>query len=79
MGVWVSQHDQFGAIPPPPFPSLSFWRVCEVEVRCPHTKGVSQRYLRGYPAKQGKMRAIPLRHYFDKVLRDLGGYLALGR
>ena len=34
-GVLVSQHDQLGAIPPPLFLSLSPWRACEMEVRCP--------------------------------------------
>ena len=34
MGVLVSQHGQVGAIPPPPFLSVS-WRACEVEVRYP--------------------------------------------
>ena len=52
-----------GAIPPPP-----------------PRKGVSQRYWRDTLRKQGKrMRYPPLRYYLERVLRDRGGYLALGR
>ena len=36
MGFLVSQHGQLGAIPPPPFLSVS--RACEVEVRYPPLK-----------------------------------------
>ena len=39
MGFLVSQHGQLGAIPPPPFLSVSPWRACEVEVRYPPQKG----------------------------------------
>ena len=46
MGFLVSQHGHLGAIPPPPFLSIPPWRACEVEVRYPPSKGVSQRYLR---------------------------------
>ena len=42
-----SQHSQLGVIPPPPFLSVSGPRkACEVEVRYPATKGVSQLCLR---------------------------------
>ena len=47
MGFLVSQHGQLGAIPLPPFLSVSpLENIREVEVRCPPSKGVSQRYLR---------------------------------
>ena len=46
MGFLVSPHGQLGAIPPPPFLSVSPWSTCEVEVRYPPLKRVSQRYLR---------------------------------
>ena len=48
MGFLVSQHGQLGAIPPPPFLSVSpLESICEVW-RCdaPPSKGVSQRYWR---------------------------------
>ena len=48
MGFLVSQHGQLGAIPPPPFLSISpLESIREVEVRYPPpSKGVSQQYLR---------------------------------
>ena len=48
MGFLVSQHGQLGAIPLPPFLSVSpLESIREVEVRYPPaSKGVSQRYLR---------------------------------
>ena len=57
------------------------WRECEVEVRYPRSKGVSQRYLRGtlYMKTRQRVRYPPLRYYLERVLRDMGGYLALGR
>ena len=60
-GVLVSQHGQLGAIPPPPF-SEHFppGRACEVEVRYPPSKGVSQRYLRDTLSKQGNGCDTPL-------------------
>ena len=39
MGFLVSQHGQLGAIPLPPFLSVSPWSTCEVEVRYPPPKG----------------------------------------
>ena len=50
--------------------------------RCdnPPSKGVSQRYLRDTLWKQGKwVQYAPLQYYLERVLRDMGGYLALGR
>ena len=46
-GALVPQHGQLGAIPPPPFQSVSpLESMRNGEVRYPPTKGVSQRYLR---------------------------------
>ena len=59
MGFLVSQHGQLGAIPLPLFWAFPPWRACEVEVRYPPSKGVSQRYLRDTLWKQGQTRAIP--------------------
>ena len=75
MGFLVSQHGQWGAIPPSPlFSAFPPWRAREVEARYPRTKGVSQRYLRDTLAKQGKwVRYPPLRYYLERVLRDRGG------
>ena len=84
MGFLASQHGQLpllGAIPPPPFLSVSplgehaKWR-CDT----PPQKG----YLRdtGAIPYENKAKACdtpPLRYYLEKVLRDMGGYLALGR
>ena len=51
------------------------WR-CDI----PPSKGVSQRYLRDTLRKQGKwVRYPPPRYYLERVLRDMGGYLGLGR
>ena len=73
MATWVRYPLPFlWAFPP--------WRACEVEVRYPPWKGVSQRYLRDTLWKQGKwVQYSPLRYYLERVLRDMGGYLALGR
>ena len=73
MGFLVSQHDQFGAMPPLLFLSLSPLESMRSGGAMPPTKGVSQRYLRDTTRKQGKW------YYLEKVLRDMGGaYLALG-
>ena len=59
VGVVVSQHGQLGAIPPPPFLSVSPWRACEVEVRyAPHKRGISAIFAR-YRTKTRQMGAIP--------------------
>ena len=49
-----------GCDPPPPplFWAFPPWRACEVEVRYPPHKRVSQRYLRDTTWKQGKKRVI---------------------
>ena len=66
--------------PSPFFWAFPLWRACQVEVRYPHPKGVSQQYWRDTLWKQGKwVRYPPLRYYLERVLRDRGGYLALGR
>ena len=47
MGFLVSQHGQLGAIPPPPFLSISPLESMQSGgAITPHSKGVSQRYLR---------------------------------
>ena len=73
MGFWVSQHDQFSAIPPPPF-AEPFPLGEHAQWRCnTPTKWVSQRYLRNTTWKQGnRVRYPPLRYYLEKVLRDMG-------
>ena len=77
MGFLVPQHGQLGV---PLFWAFPPWRAYKVEVRYPPSKGVSQRYLRDTLWKQGKwVRYPPLRYYLERVLRDMGGYLALGR
>ena len=60
MGVLVSQHGQWGAIPPPPFLSVSpLESIREVEVRYPpHKRGISA-ILARYPIKTRQKRAIP--------------------
>ena len=45
----------------------------------PLKRGISA-ILARYPMKTGKwVRYHPLRYYLERVLRDMGGYLALGR
>ena len=58
-GFLVSQHGQLGAIPPPPFLSISRLKGMRSggAVQPPPPEGVSQRYLREIPRKQGKTRA----------------------
>ena len=73
MGFLVSQYSQKGAIPPP-------WRACKVGVRYPPLQRGNSAILARYPMKTRQMGAIPpLRYYLGRVLRDMGGYLALGR
>ena len=58
------------------FPGLPPWRACEVEVQ----KGyLSDTCLIPYENKAKRVRYPPLRYYLEIVLRDMGGYLALGR
>ena len=78
-GFLVSQHGQMGAIPPPFLSVSPLENMRSGGVIPPDKKGISA-ILARYPAKHGKMRAIPpLRYYLEMVLRDMGGYLALGR
>ena len=80
MGFLMSQHGQLGAIPPPPF-SERFHIGEHAKWRCdtPLKRGISAIPAR-YPKKQGKrVQYPPLRYYLEKVLRDTGGYPALGR
>ena len=60
MGFLVSQHGQLGAIPPPPFQSISpLESIREVEVRYPPLKRGISAILARYPMKTGQMGAIP--------------------
>ena len=81
MGFWCLNMANWVRYPLPLFWAFPPWRACEVEVRYPPpSKGVSQRYLRDTPWKQGEwVRYPPLRYYLERVLHDMGGYLALGR
>ena len=79
-GFWCLNMANWVRYPSPFFWAFPHWRACEVEVRYPSSKTVSQRYLRDTQWKQGKwVRYPPPRCYLEKVLRDMGGYLALGR
>ena len=76
MGFLVSQHGQLGAIPPPPFLSVSPLESMRSggAIPPPPPKGVSQRYWRDTLWKQGKwVRYPPLWYYLERVLRDRGG------
>ena len=79
MGFLVFQHGQLGAIPPPPF--LSAFTLGEhAKWRCdtPHQKGyLSDTSAIPYENRQNS-RYPPLRYHLERVLRDMGGYLALG-
>ena len=82
MGFLVSQYSQLGAIPPPPFLSVSPLGEhakggCDTPP--PLQRGISA-ILARYPMKTRQMGAIPPSAILSrKVLRDMGGYLALGR
>ena len=68
MGFLVSHHGQLGAIPPPPFLSISPLESMPVQ------RGISA-ILARYP-KENKANGRdtpPLRYYLDRVLRDMGG------
>ena len=59
MGFLVSQHGQWGAIPPPPFLSVfPPWRACKVEVRYPPPKRGISAILARYPMKTRQTGAI---------------------
>ena len=76
MGFLASQHGQLGAIPPPPFLSVSpveSMRSGGAIVSAaipPHKRGISA-ILARYPMKTRQMG--PMRYYLEKVLRDRGG------
>ena len=80
MGFLVSQHGQLGAIPPPPFLSMSpLESIRKVEVRYPPPqKGISA-ILARYPMKTREMGAIPPSAILSRkgIASDMGGYLAL--
>ena len=82
MGFLVSQHGQLGAIPPPPFLSVSPFENMRSggAIHLP-SKGGFPTILARYPLKtrQTECDTPPLRYYLERVLRDMGRYLALGR
>ena len=82
MGFSVSQHGQVGAIPPPPFLSVSlFWKACEVwgAIPPPPQKGYLSDTCAIPCENKGKwVRYPPLQYYLERVLREMGGYLATG-
>ena len=81
MGFSVSQHGQLGAIPPPPFLSVSpFEHMRSRGAIPPPQKGyLSDTCAIPYENEAKWVRYPPLRYYLERVLRDMGGYLALGR
>ena len=86
-GVFGVSTWPIGCDTPPPFLSVSplgehtkWRRDAPQEVRCPPLQRGIAAILARYPMKQGKwVRYPPLRYYLERVLRDMGGYLALGR
>ena len=73
MGFLVSQHGQLGAIPPPPFLSISPLKIIRSGATPPHKKG----YLSDIGAipdenKAKWVRYPALRYYLEKVLSDRG-------
>ena len=83
-GVFGVSTWPIGCDTPSPF-SERFLHVEHAKWRCdtPPSKGVSQRYWRDTPWKQALKAngydTPPLRYYLERVLRDMGGYLGLGR
>ena len=70
VSTWPIGCDTPSPLSTSPFREHAKWR-CDTPP--PPSKGVSQRYLRDSPRKQGKWaRYPPLRYYLDKVLRDMG-------
>ena len=81
MGFLVSQHGQVGAIPSPPFLRISPLESMRSGGAIPPPRN---RYLSNTCAIPCENKAngcdTPLlRYYLERVLRDMGGYLALGR
>ena len=76
MGFWVSQHDQLGVIPPPPFMSLSPLESIRSggAIPPPPQKGyLSDTCAIPHEDKVTRVRYPPLRYYLERVLRDMGG------
>ena len=79
MGFLVSQHGQLGAIPPPPFLSVSPLESMRSGGAIPPLKKGISAILARYPMKTRQMGSIPPSAILSRrVLRDMGGYLALG-
>ena len=82
MGFLVSQHGQLGAIPPPHFLSVSPLEGMRSggPIPPPQKKGyLSDTCAILYENKANGCDTPPPRYYLERVLRDMGGYLALGR
>ena len=80
MGFLVSQHGQLGAIPSPPFLSVSPLESMRSGGAIPTLKRRISAILARYPMKTRQMGAMPpYANYLERVLRDMGVYLALGR
>ena len=81
MGVFGASTWPIGCDTPPPLSErFPLWRACEVEVRYPPPqKGyLSDTGAIPYENKAKACDTPPLRYYLERVLRDMGGYLALG-
>ena len=81
MGLLVSQHGQLGAIPPPPFLSVAPLESMRSGGAIPPPRNgyLSDTGAIPYENKAAGCDTPPLRYYLERVLRDMGGYLALGR
>ena len=81
MGFLVSQHGQLGAIPPPPFLSISPMESMQSGGAIPPpSKGyLSDTCAIPFENKANGCDTPPLRYYLERVLRDMGVYLTLGR
>ena len=80
MGFLVSQHGQLGAIPPPPFQSISPLESMRSGAAIPPLKRGISAILARYPMKTRQMGAIPPCAILSrKGIARYGGYLALGR
>ena len=80
MGFLVSQHGQLGAIPPPPFLSISPLESMQSGGAIPPLqKGyLSDTCAIPYENKAKRVRYPPLRYYLERVLRDMGGVSRTG-
>ena len=79
MGFLASQHGQLGAIPPPPFLSVSpFEDMRSGGAIPPLERGISA-ILARYPMKTRQMGAIPPSAILSRKGIARYGYLALGR